>query len=275
MRPRRRDTERICSICHGKVFPGEARCRCRRVGGFAAEPGRGLGKPLKAPPGSLTAAHLYHLIKSVRSGSWASTGYIAPKNKARSDLSRTYQELGGSFSLSRRPVSTWLHKAREIAYLLWRCELRIRYEKETEWENLMSKRLILCLTGNTRQKVCDFLQIKRTELDWLDGEIGHYLGFSVPAPCRDGWEEIRQLYRKAKGGWASDVIRRRHKNYNPGQTLSYQPDNPLSSQTAPIYEGELNARNRNYARSEPEPELAYDPHYEETHPDKTDGTDAI
>jgi len=232
-RPRRRDTERICAICSGKVFRGETRCKCRRVGGFTAKPFRPLGKPLQAAPGSLNAAHLYHLVKSIRSGSWTNTGYIAPKNQARSDLSRVYQELGGTFSLSRRPVSTWLHKAKEIAYLLSRCEIAVYYWR-SEWENLLAKRFTLWLTGHSRQKVGDFLQIKRSELEWLDEQIGKYLRFGLPAPRRMAeWEEqLSPLYRKAKAGWAADVIRRRQKGYKQGQALSYQPDNPLSSQTA-------------------------------------------
>src|SRR5215831_307451 len=90
-------TERVCKFCSGKVFPGEARCKCSRVGGFAAKPNRPLGKPIPAPPCSMNAAHFRALVQSIRSGSWANVGYRAPKNQYREDLNRVYQELGGSF----------------------------------------------------------------------------------------------------------------------------------------------------------------------------------
>jgi len=135
---------------------------------------------------------------------------------------------------------------------------------------------MLWLTGHTLDKAADFLQLRRAEMEYLDGEIAKYLGFRMPAPRRIAeWEQLWPLYRRAKAGWAADVIRRRQKAYKQRQALPYQIDNPLCLKTPSIYEGELNARNNDTAQSDLEPEFTYDPHFEETHPDETDGADAI
>jgi hypothetical protein len=104
-----------------------------------------------------------------------------------------------------------------------------------EWANLMAKRLMLWLTGHTLDKAADFLQLRRAEMEYLDGDIAKYLGFRIPAPRRSPeWEQLFPLYRKAKAGWAADVIRRHQKGYKQGQILPYQLDNPLSSKTPSI-----------------------------------------
>ncbi|HKV79539.1 MAG TPA: hypothetical protein VJP02_15430 [Candidatus Sulfotelmatobacter sp.] len=159
---------------------------------------------------------------------------------------------------------------------MFRCETAAEYNRD-EWANLMSKRLLLWLTGNKLDKVRDFLQLRRVEMDFLDGEIAKYLGFRLPAPRKDA-EWVQMLFplyreRKAKAGWAADVLRRFQKGYKQGQVLPYQQDDPLSSKTPSIYEGEKHVRSNGH-NDPTDQEPSDDPNLE-THPDEEDGSNAI
>jgi hypothetical protein len=130
---------------------------------------------------------------------------------------------------------------REMEYLLSRCEIACQYWND-EFANLMSKRLILWFSGYSREKSGDFLQLNRENMLWLDDYIRLFLprtvrGNRFPSPK---WTEIEGLYRKAKAGWAADVIRRRQKGiYNPSQALLPEQDAGETLRPKPIYEGEL------------------------------------
>src|ERR1700746_3722383 len=124
---------RRCRECLALVFPGEGRCRCGSV------------KPHHQPAqeGSLEWAHNYHLIQSIKSGSWSKTGYRAAHNRYRDAVRNPLRDSnperpGWQF---RRSVGASYSKT-EIAFFVFRCDCA-RQRWRDEFASLMCTRLEL------------------------------------------------------------------------------------------------------------------------------------
>ena len=195
-------------------------------------------------PADLTAAHHYHLIQSIRSGSWARTGYRAGVNPVKDlQTAQLYQAMSGGFSISRcRGESLAPFIIRSVTNL----RPRRRYPLRTGGVSLMgSWRSGFCYgsADSIFRKPPDFMGLSRTELEWLDGEIRNFVPMFT-ARVRTENVEYWKLYRRMKAGVASDIIRRRQKGYKQGQSLSYQRDDPFSQQKLPIYGRGIRAHNQ-------------------------------
>jgi hypothetical protein len=217
-------TRRNCPECSGILEPGERTCPCV---------GREF-RTVKAYPADLTASHFHHLMKTIRSGSWASTGYKAPRNPAKEAEARLYQDFGpaSGFTVSRRRRE--YHSFRDVQWFIYRAELAHSYWRD-EFAGLMATRLTIWLGGCTKQKTCDFLQIPRASLKWLDSEIRKFVRF--PGRARSQNSEFLESRRKMKAGVALDIIRRRQKGYKQTQVLQPQRVDPFSEPKPAISEG--------------------------------------
>lgn len=243
-RKRVTDFDRECKRCGAFIPKGQKRCDSFTHG---VKVGKGLGSAIKGSsgvPADLTAAHHYHLIQSIRSGSWARTGYRAGVNPVKDlQTAQLYQAMSGGFSISRcRGESLAPFIIRSVTELLTRAEISVTYWR-SEFDGLMAKRLLLWLSGFDFQKTRDFMGLSRTELEWLDGEIRNFVPMFT-ARVRTENVEYWKLYRRMKAGVASDIIRRRQKGYKQGQSLSYQRDDPFSQQKLPIYGRGIRAHNQ-------------------------------
>jgi len=212
---RKSETTRRCKKCGGAVLPGEFRCFCSKV-----RPRR-----IKAKQGSPEAAHYFQLFKSIRTGSWARTGYVSPHTnlKAQRRILRADGE-GRQYQIRTSRSRSWSSKA--IEFFIYRCELARHYWR-SEFDGLMGTRMELLAAGYTKQKVCDFLGIPRESLLWLDREIKKF-GIRFPGRAVVIRSEYDKLRRKMKQGVAGDIIRRRRHGYKQSQVLQYQQVNPFS-----------------------------------------------
>lgn len=215
--------QRRCKKCLGLIPSG--RCPCVSV----------RPRYARAAQGSVEAAHFYQIIKSIRSGSWAQTGYRAPYNPDREHLKRVYQELAGGFSIRKTSRPDPYATDTAVRFFVFRCEISRQFWR-SEFDGLMGTRLILWLGGHNQAKVCDILQIPSKELRWLDGEIRRFVNFRP----RAYWPhpDYLQARRKMKAGTALDIIRRRKHSYKQGQALQPQQLNRPTDKLEPIYEGE-------------------------------------
>jgi hypothetical protein len=243
-RKRVTDFDRECKRCGAFIPKGQKRCDSLTHG---VKAGKGLGSVFKSSGSwdkSLNSAHHYHLIQSIRNGSWARTGYRAAVNPVKDlQTAQLYQAMSGGFSISRhRGENQTLFIIRGVEELLFRAEISVTYWR-SEFDGLMAKRLLLWLSGFDFQKTRDFMGLSRAELEWLDDEIQRFFP-PFSARVRTAQVEYFRLYRRLKSGVASDIIRRRQKGYKQGQTLAYQRDDPFSQQKLPIYGREIRARNQ-------------------------------
>jgi len=147
---------RICKECCGLIFKGERTCACA---------GRTFKCPgVSAPEGSLEASHYWQLFKTMRTGSWAKTGYRAPHSPERTLRRMLYQD-GLRIGLRVRSFGQW--NTTDLEYFIFRCEVARTYWRD-HFAGLMGSRVELLISGCKRQKVCDYLGISRESLKWLD-----------------------------------------------------------------------------------------------------------
>ena len=218
MTPRKSDSLRICPTCCAKILPGELRCLCV---------GRKFRVPRKpAKEGSVEAAHYYHLLKSVRTGSWAKTGYKAPWTLFRFQLKGVHADMPadekGNRGFSLRRVSRLNARMEEVAWFIFRCEVAFQYERN-EFAGLMGSRLELWWGAVNKRKAGDFLGLSEKKLNWLDKFIrDNYVRF--PARCPSPNPEAITMRRKMKAGIAADILRRHEHGYKQSQAIPFQLD---------------------------------------------------
>jgi hypothetical protein len=243
---------RICPECSGAIQPNERRCPCLKYGL------KKWNRPKIDGPkfdSLLSGAHFYHLMLSVRSGSWAQTGYRAARKPDR-DIKKAMTSglQAGGFSIDRQRI---FRPFIDVQFFAFRCEISHAYWRN-EFDGLMGNRLILWLGGCSKKTTCDYLQISRASLKWLDREIRQYVRF--PGRARGQNAEYLKARRKMKAGVAADIIRRKKVGYKQGQSLTVQQPNPFDQAKSTIYEGTLNARptaNRNPAPADSQPSAVH------------------
>jgi hypothetical protein len=233
VRKRKSDTLRKCPNCSGNILPGERQCPCA---------GRSFECPTKPLPDTvLQAAHYYHLFKSMRTGTWAKTGYIAPHNFSKQRIRAMFDGREQWFSIRSSPVQHSF-SVDAVEYFIFRCECAHRYWRD-ERAMLMGTRMELWAAGVDQQKVCDCLGITRDCLRWLDQEIRQFVWFPPRSWALEG-REYWKLRRKIKTGVANDIIRRWKHGYKQSQAPEAQQDRPLKTQDTTTYEGGIHVEVR-------------------------------
>jgi len=173
----------------------------------------------------------------MRSGSWSYSGFRAPWNESRQTFKETLQSLGGpewcSIRGMARPDGI---SPQSVEMFLYRCEIAVQYLRD-ERAKLAGIRIELWGAGHDQQKTCDFLGLTRAELLWLDEQIRNVLKF--PSRARKILpDEMICIRRKAKAGWARDVIRRWQRGYKQTYVSLFQQRNASYEKPSPIYGGE-------------------------------------
>jgi hypothetical protein len=233
-----RDTG-VCRVCGGLRIGNEKVCPC----GMGAEVRMSYAGGTNDP--ALRAAHFYALARSIRSGSWARAGLadhaeawkVEDIDGSRDLFVDLCQNVARGFAVRRmlRVVTRRRPSLQEAEMFYFRCEIAHTYWRD-EFAGLMGNRVVLWLAGHTKEKVRDFLQVNRAELDWLDGQIRKFV---APLFYFGGHPAYMKAYRRTKAGVASAILRRRKHGigYKHGHVLLPQQDAEKPEPPCPNSEG--------------------------------------